>query len=293
MRGTSRERLDEYSRLNALHEEMLRTVERLEADVRAAGERASDAKSTLDRMLPPRLTDTLEITGDPIVELARQRCAIPSTRPTPALSAHERYALFEAAFYDSTIVAKKQRIYVRYFDRGLARYGPFLDLGCGRGEFLQILRSEGIASVGVDSNPIALAPLRAEGFNVVLRDLVEFLETDRRTYCGASALQVAEHLTHEQLERMLSLVAKRLVPGAPLIIETPNPLSPFALARFHTDPTHVVPLPPERLRFAIEAAGFERSLTLFQARAPGDPFSGPDPLAYYMDYAVIGYRGAS
>jgi len=293
MRGSSRERMDEYARLNELHNEMLGTVERLERDVRAVGERASDAKSTLDRLLPPPLTDTLEIRGNPIVEPARQRCAIPSTMPTPTLSAHERYALFEAAFYDSAIVANKQRIYIRYFNRELARHGPFLDLGCGRGEFLHILRSEGIASVGVDSNPIALAPLQADGFDVVLRDLVEFLETDRRTYCGAAALQVAEHLTHEQLERMLLLVAKRLIPGAPLIIETPNPLSPFALARFHTDPTHVVPLPPERLRFAVEAAGFERSLTLFQARSPGDPFSGPDPLAYYMDYAVIGYRGAS
>jgi O-antigen chain-terminating methyltransferase len=103
---------------------------------------------------------------------------------------------------------------------------------------------------------------------------------------------VAEHLAPERLDRMLALVAQRLAPGAPLIVETPNPLSPFALARFHSDPTHVVPLPPERLRFSVEEAGFERSRTLFQARAPGDPHAGPDPCAYYMDYAIIAYRRA-
>ena len=63
-----------------------------------------------------------------------------------------------------------------------------------------------------------------------------------------------------------------------------------ACATIDTDPTHVDPIPPERLRFAVEAAGFERSRTLFQARVPPGVFAGPDAKAYYMDYAIIAYR---
>jgi hypothetical protein len=122
---------------------------------------------------------------------------------------------------------------------------------------------------------------------------VSFLKAERRMFSGASSLQVVEHLTAEEIEQMLALVAQRLVPGALLIVETPNPLCPFALGQFNTDPTHVAPLPPERLRFAIEAAGFEATRTLFQARAPGAAFAGPDPRAYYMDYAIIAYRSAT
>ena len=86
-------------------------------------------------------------------------------------------------------------------------------------------------------------------------------------------------------------MVQRLGPGGTFILETPNPLSPLALSVFHTDPTHVAPLPPEAMRYAIEAAGFERARTLFQARVPLDQFAGPDPRAYYGDYAIIATRG--
>jgi O-antigen chain-terminating methyltransferase len=112
-------------------------------------------------------------------------------------------------------------------------------------------------------------------------------------FSGASVLQVAEHLPPAQIERMLALIAPRLIAGAPLIVETPNPLSPFALGVFHTDPTHISPIPPERMRYSIEAAGFEQTLTLFQARIPQGQFAGPDPRAYYADYAIVARRSAT
>ena len=247
-------------------------------------------RARVDAISAPVLHDTLEIQGPPLVDLAKARAGIPATTPIDSLSPHARYALFETVFYESPAVEAKQRAYLPYVDRELASRFPFLDLGCGRGEFLRILRGEGIATVGVDSNPVVLAPLRAAGFDVVEQDLLQFLLNDRRTYCGASMLQVAEHLTNDQIERALALLAPRLAPRAVLIVETPNPLSPFALAVFHTDPTHVAPLPPERVRYTIEAAGFEDARTLFQARVPQGQFAGPDPLAYYGDYAVIARR---
>lgn len=265
----------------------------LERDLARMTRVAGDAKLRIEALSPPHLAETFEVIGGPLVEPARLRSAVRADVPTPQLSAHERYAVFEAAFYDSTIVAAKQRVYLRYLDRALALQQPFLDLGCGRGEFLGILAGAGIRPVGVDVNALAFAELRTAGYEVVEQDLLAFLQAERRMFSGASSLQVVEHLTAEQIERMLALVAQRLTPGAPLIVETPNPLCPFALGQFNTDPTHVAPLPPERLRFAIEAAGFEATRTLFQARAPGAAFAGPDPRAHYMDYAIIAYRSAT
>ena len=265
----------------------------LERDLARTTRVAGDAKLRIGALSPPHLADTLEVIGGPLVEPARARAAVRADVPLPRLSAHERYAVFEAAFYDSNVVAAKQRVYLRYLDRALALREPFVDLGCGRGEFLGILAGAGIHPVGVDVNPTAFAALRAAGVEVVEQDLLGFLHAERRMFSGASALQVVEHLAAEDVERMLALLAQRLLPGALLIVETPNPLCPFALGEFNTDPTHVAPLPPERLRFAIEAAGFEGTRTLFQARAPGEPFAGPDPRAYYMDYAIIAYRSAT
>jgi SAM-dependent methyltransferase/predicted nucleic acid-binding Zn-ribbon protein len=247
----------------------------------------------LESLFPKSLAEKLEVDGSPLAPLARERRGLPPGTAIPSLSPHERYALFESVFYESVAVAEKQRIYLGVLNRPLSQRFPFLDLGCGRGEFLRILRDDGIEAIGVDINPASLATARADGLRVFEQDLLAFLESDRGIYSGASLLQVAEHLTSAQLDRLLELVMPRLAPGAVFILETPNPLSPFALGVFYTDATHVVPLPPERMRFALETAGFENTRTLFQGRIPGNQFAGPDPRAWYMDYAIIASRGTS
>lgn len=264
------------------------------AAAQAATERVAgtqrDHAERLDRFAGPSLDDALEVPGQALLPLARARTGLAAGVPVAALTSDQRYALFESVFYESDAVAAKQRIYLRYLDPALTARLPFLDLGCGRGEFMQILREHGVASVGVDINSAAVARLADAGFQAIHQDLVEFLRTDRREYSGAASLQVVEHLDAARVEEMLALVYPRLAPGAVLLLETPNPLSPFALGRFHTDPTHVAPLPSERLRFAVELAGFVDTRTLYQARIPGDQWAGPDPTAHYVDYAIIAYK---
>ena len=267
-----------------------RTLDSAIFEARAVKELAERTRTRVDAIHPPPLAETMVFPGGPLAAIARKRAGLSPGVPIDSLSAHTRYALFESVFYDSRTVAAKQRIYLDYVDREVARDAPFLDLGCGRGEFLQILRGAGVESIGVDVNPEVLGPLRAQGFTVFEQDLVAFLEHEGPIFSGASVLQVAEHLPPLQIEQVLSLIAQRLVPGAVLIVETPNPLSPFALGTFHTDPTHISPIPPERMRYAVEAAGFERTVTLFQARIPEGQFAGPDPRAYYADYAIVAYR---
>ena len=274
-------------------ERALADLQQLQVDEAAEFRDSAQATRTrLDAIHPPVLPEVLVVAGEPLAALARERAGIAADLRIDTLSAHARYALFETVFYDSRAVAAKQRIYIPYLDRELARQAPFLDLGCGRGEFLQILRETGIDCIGVDINADVLQRLRADAFSVVEQDIVAFLENEERMFSGASMLQVAEHLTPAAIERLLALLALRLLPGALLIVETPNPLSPFALGVFHTDPTHISPIPPERMRYSIEAAGFERATTLYQARIPADQFAGPDPRAYYADYAIVAYRTA-
>ncbi|MBS0326606.1 MAG: methyltransferase domain-containing protein [Proteobacteria bacterium] len=283
----------QQSTLGQLAERGLRTESALialEPGLAAMESRLAALEPKLRSILPPDLGTTYEVAGPALVAPAIAR-RIPGPPVTAAsLSPDERYALFEDVFYDSNVVLEKQRVYIGEIERALPSRLPFLDLGCGRGEFLSILREAGIDALGIDINSASLRTAREHGLRVVEDEVVAFLESDRSTYCGASLLQVAEHLTAAQFERTLALVAERLAPGALLIVETPNPLSPFALAHFHTDPTHVTPLPPERVRFAIEAAGFCDTRTLFQGRIPPDQFAGPDPRAYYMDYAVTARR---
>ena len=267
-------------------------IARLMSELRTLADDVAVERQKLLALLPPPLAPTLEVVGDSLVASARKKHGIDESVHIPALSPDERYALFEAVFYDTDAVAAKQRIYLPYLDRELTSRLPFLDLGCGRGEFSMILRGEGIATLGVDVNESNNRRLRSQGFNVVSEDIVAFLERDHGTYSGAAILQVVEHLAFDRVERMLELLHKRLAPNALLLLETPNPLSAFALSVFHSDPTHIRPLPPEALRYTVEAAGFDRTRTLYQARIPVDQFAGPDARAYYADYAIIANRSA-
>jgi len=282
----------QHTQFREQHEALAARVATGAEDLHALDNSAQTTRTRLDAIYPPPLPEVLTIAGDSLAALARERGGIASDVPFAALSADARYALFEAVFYDSRAVAAKQRIYIDYLDRELGRQAPFLDLGCGRGEFLHILRELGIDSIGVDSNADVIRRLQDESFTVVEQDIVAYLETNEQMYSGASMLQVAEHLSPSTIENVLTLLASRLLPGALLIVETPNPLSTFALGVFHTDPTHISPIPPERMRYSIEAAGFERATTLYQARIPANQFAGPDPRAYYADYAIIAYRTA-
>ena len=255
----------------------------LDADLRG---RVGMAESKLERLLPGSIPGTLELRDEPFASAQGRTAAGISDD----VSNDSWYADFERVFYRSTVVAEKQRIYLPYIDRALASRLPVLDLGCGRGEFMEILRGEGIRSVGVDLSSVNVEALRASGHTVHAGDLIDFLERDRGTYAGAVALQVVEHLPPESLARALALLQARLAPGAVLVIESVNPHCPYALGNFHMDPTHVAPVPPDRVRFTMERAGFVRTATLYQAPIPGFAFGGPEARAHYTDYAVIGYR---
>jgi O-antigen chain-terminating methyltransferase len=136
---------------------------------------------------------------------------------------------------------------------------PVLDLGCGRGVFLEMLREKGIAAHGIDLDAQAVAAARSRGLDVKQGDLLEGLRAWPEGSLGAIvSFQVIEHLSLTELEELLRVAHERLRPGGTLVLETVNVSSPFALAHgWSIDPTHRLRLHPRVLRALVEQAGFQ------------------------------------
>jgi SAM-dependent methyltransferase len=172
----------------------------------------------------------------------------------PAAAAVPDYFAFEARMRGSTAdVRERQRPYVDDF-RDAA---PVLDVGCGRGELLGLLRDAGIEARGVDADADMVAYARGEGLAVEQADAIAHLEQlADASLGGIFAGQVVEHLPPSTLFRLLEVAARKLRPGGLLIAETINPLSPLALRSYFADLTHSQPLVPETLAPLARQAGF-------------------------------------
>lgn len=153
-------------------------------------------------------------------------------------------------------VRRAQSAYLRWFPDAAA--GPVVDLGCGRGEFLELLRERGIAAIGVESDPELVQAGRARGLEVRPGEAVaELQRCGDATLGGIVAFQVIEHLPFPRLLELLALARRKLRPGGCLVLETVNVQSVFPWTRaWSMDPTHRHPVHPQTLRFLAEQAGF-------------------------------------
>ncbi len=179
------------------------------------------------------------------------------------------------------IIKERQRVYIPYLqDAGISGAGmPVLDIGCGRGELLELLRDSGLHGRGIDQNASMVSLCQQLGLNVEKADALEHLQGLSGNALGAiAASHVVEHIPFPAVIALLDEALRTLRPGGILILETPNPENLQVGAHtFYTDPTHRNPLPPPMLKFFVEARGFIDVETL-----PLHPY--PD------DYAVTGNR---
>ncbi len=213
-----------------------------------------------------------------VTRLERRERAPAATAPpaAPAASAPvvvPDYFAFESRMRGSTeSIRDRQRPYVEDFREA----APVLDVGCGRGEFLVLLREAGIEGRGVDLDADMVAYARGEGLAVEQADAVEHLQgLEDGSLGGIFAAQLVEHLPAPTLVRLLELAAVKLRPGGVLVAETINPLSPLALRNYYADLTHAQPLVPETLELLARQAGFD-SVELRYLNAPEERLSEPD-----------------
>jgi len=172
-------------------------------------------------------------------------------------------------------------------------FAPVLDAGCGRGEFLDLLKEKGVEHRGIDLDPEMVARCREKGHDVVEEgDLLELLESLDADALGAVfSAQVIEHLDPSQLQRLLELSLARLRPGGLFIAETVNPHSAAALKAFWVDPSHRQPLFPETMLALCQLAGFAAA-DVFCPLGSGDWEADRLSRGEYAIVAVAPERGA-
>ena len=173
--------------------------------------------------------------------------------PSPAQPEFD-YARFAERFRGSEDYVKKgQRFYLPYF----TGRREVLDIGCGRGEFLELMREAGVPARGIDLSRESVELCRQKGLQANAADLYTHLaDLPEASLDGIFSAQVVEHLPPERLPDMIRLAASRLERDGVLAIETPNPecLAIFA-SHFYLDPTHARPVPHALLSFYMEEYG--------------------------------------
>ena len=147
---------------------------------------------------------------------------------------------------------------------------PIVDLGCGRGEFLELAKRGGVRAYGVDTDEDAVAACRALGLDARLEDLFDHLAgLPEASVGGVFCSQVVEHLPADLLPTLLGEVARVMQPSGVAVIETPNPAM-FAthVQSFWRDPTHLRPVPAVALAFAARTAGLVVRTTVYRLSRP-------------------------
>ncbi len=192
--------------------------------------------------------------------------------PAPERQDDYTYFVFENR-HRGTEKAIKKRLeeYVRYFE-GCSRV---LDIGCARGEFLELLAEHNISGYGIDQNHSEIHYCQQKGLNVQEADALAHLRSlDNGSLDGIVMAHIAEHFPPPVLQQLLTLCFQKLQAHAYLIVETPNPCSVYALSQyFYKDLSHNKPLHPDALLYLIQLAGFEQAEVV-----PKNHFSGKDAL---------------
>lgn len=174
-----------------------------------------------------------------------------------------QYADFEQRFRgDEEKVKKMLKDYIPFF----RNRSHVLDIGCGRGEFLSLLKEENISDyLGIDISDSMLKIATARGLRCIKQEAMSFLrEAEPESFGGIFSSQVIEHLYPGDLRDLVMECFRVLAPDSPLILETINPLSVFALSHIYfLDVTHQKPLHPEYMRYLVETSGFSEVEILY------------------------------
>ena len=189
------------------------------------------------------------------------------TPPGPAPERPEGLQALIAAFYNRLedrfrgsreAIKGRLAVYLPDVRAAVARSGkPVIDLGCGRGEWLELLAEQGIAAEGVDTNPVQIGEASSD---LAIREgdaLAALSAAPDGAFAAITAHHLIEHLPFDRLVWMTREALRCLAPGGVLIYETPNPRNLIVGATtFNIDPTHLAPRPEELLVTLLDTIGF-------------------------------------
>lgn len=231
-----------------IHAQLAKDFERVRGDYEVVMREMEALIHRELRVLRQKQASTVAIAA-PSAPAAASAAASPSPMPI-------EWVRFADAFRGpEDEIRERQKRHARRFT-GTAN--EILDIGCGRGEFLEAARRLHLTARGIDLSEESVALCRNKGLNAEQADLFTYLEAaPDRSFGGAFCCQVVEHLQPEHVPALIRLLGAKLRQGSLVAIETPNPecLAIFA-THFYIDPTHTRPVPAALLRFYLEEAGF-------------------------------------
>ncbi len=159
-------------------------------------------------------------------------------------------------------IKDRQRVHLKLFTNSKVNFRkyPIVDLGAGRGEFVELLSDNKLRAIGVDLNESMVKRMKEKGREATQDDAIGYLAKAKSGSLGAvSGFHLAEHLPFDQLLTLIGEAHRALAPGGLLLLETPNPENLTVGAfTFHYDPSHLKPIPPAILDFMAKFKGFGR-----------------------------------
>lgn len=215
------------------------------------------------------------------------------------------YIEFENNFRGTEAEIKERlRVYLDHFRATGINFdkNPVLDIGCGRGELLDLLKENNIRAVGVDLNEDMVKRCRERGLEAEWEDAFDYLRRQPEGSVGAiTGFHIVEHIPFGQLLRLFTECLRALAPGGIVIFETPNPENiDVGSYTFYFDPSHLHPLAPDVLAFALRNRGFHETDILRlhpkgndkEWESISDPHVAEVVKRFYMarDFAVIGHK---
>ena len=243
-----------------------------------------------------------------LIDHAKEK--LPTGRENPLLKSLEEaekhkfdalYVEFEDKFRgERTDIKQRLSVYLPYLEKLSFRKEEIelVDVGCGRGEWLELLSDNGYKAHGIDLNKIMVATAQSLGFDVKAMDVIEYLKSLKDDSLNViTGFHIIEHLPFEVLMRMYEESYRVLKKGGMIIFETPNPENLLVAAHhFYTDPTHINPLVPITTEFLVQQCGFKNTeikrlhkygqyhTLIIKNEFMEKHFNSE------MDYAIIGYK---
>lgn len=229
------------------------------------------------------------------VETARDDFRLTKRQAPPLNLLDGLFAAFEERFRGERAEIKERlRTYRSVIAEARERTGEalILDLGCGRGEWLEIAAEAGWHARGVDTNRILVERCRALGLDAVESEALTYLRTvPDNSLSAVTAFHLIEHLPFIEIVALFDEALRVLKTGGRLIVESPNPKNLIVGAcNFYSDPTHRRPLFPETVAFVLTERGFTRVRIAYQNPANASPFAGEDEASQALHHWFFGPR---